>query len=296
VRVSGPDQRSLLAIVDDQLERLHRSFPRLQYDRHLPCPCRECRDKAEPYAFPLAKLEKMAARGQSIQCYSSAEMVDAEGLIRDILPGALRRADRMAEPGGVTVPTARPTPSSEVFVSYAWTTESSAFVDRLQKALEVHGIRVLRDREEVRYKESIRDFMRRLGKGKAIVTVISENYLKSENCMFEMLEIAGAGSFRERIFPIVLADANIYKATGRVGYVCYWDQQREELEAALKDVPGDSMANLQADLTLYANIRRMFDNISGTLRDMNALRPEQHEGSGFEELVRRIRAQVGPAD
>ncbi|SPE33589.1 Tir protein (fragment) [Candidatus Sulfopaludibacter sp. SbA6] len=29
------------------------------------------------------------------------------------------------------------------------------------------------------------------------------------------------------------------------------------------------------------------------MRDMNALSPDQHEGSGFEELIRRIRAQVG---
>src|SRR5262249_31686071 len=38
VRVSGPAPHGLLAIVDEQLERLHASFPRLQYDRFLPCP------------------------------------------------------------------------------------------------------------------------------------------------------------------------------------------------------------------------------------------------------------------
>jgi hypothetical protein len=37
----------------------------------------------------------------------------------------------------------------------------------------------------------------------------------------------------------------------------------------------------------------MFDDITDKLRDMNALTLEQHEGSGFEELIRRIRAQVG---
>ena len=42
VRVSGPDHRSLLAIVDDSLGKIHRSFPRLHYDRYLPCPCSEC--------------------------------------------------------------------------------------------------------------------------------------------------------------------------------------------------------------------------------------------------------------
>ena len=109
----------------------------------------------------------------------------------------------------------------EVFVSYAWTEESSAFVDELQKALEEQGIRLVRDREEMRYKDSIRDFMRRLGTGKGNRLLISEKYLKSENCMFEMLEIAQASAFRHRIFPILLTDANIYKATGRARYVRY---------------------------------------------------------------------------
>ena len=291
VRVSGADPRSLLAIVDDQLERLHRSFPRLQYDRHLPCPCSECRGKAEPYAFPLEKLAKLAAKSQPIQCYTSGEMVDSVQLIRDVLPSALRREERAAEPALVSASTA--SPSQEVFVSYAWTEESRALVDRLQAALEAQGIRLLRDREEVRYKDSIREFMRRIGQGKCVVVVISEKYLKSENCMFEMLEIAQAGALRERIFPIMLPDANLYKATGRVKYVSYWEDQIRELDEALKTVRGDNVTKLQEDLNVYAEIRRLFDRITDTLRDMNALTADLHEASGFEELIRRILAQVG---
>jgi hypothetical protein len=248
----------------------------------------------EPYGFPLAKLQKMAAKQQMIQCYASGEMVDAANLIRDVLPQALEHRDRISEPGAEvrhTGPLPAPTPT--VFVSYAWTDESNALVDRLQTALEEYGIRLLRDREEVRYKDSIRGFMRDIGKGNAVIAVISEKYLKSENCMFEMLEIAGAGALRERIFPIVLPDANLYKATGRAGYARYWEDQIRELDEALKTVRGDNLANLQADLTLYSDIRRTFDTIAATLRDMNALTPDQHEGSGFEELIRRIRAQVG---
>jgi len=235
----------------------------------------------------------MAVKAQMIQCHDSGQMVDAARLIRDVLPNALQPEDRIAEPGATRHAPAASPPAPEVFVSYAWTDESSALVDRLQKALEEHSIRLLRDREEVRYKDSIRDFMRRLGQGKAIVVVISERYLQSENCMFEMLEIAGAGALRDRVFPIVLADANIYKATGRVRYVRYWEEQIHDLNEALKTVRGDSLTNLQQDLNLYADIRRMFDNIAGTLRDMNALTPGQHEGSGFAELIGRIRAQVG---
>jgi internalin A len=294
VRVDGADPRGLLSIVDEQLERLHTSFPRLQYERFLPCPCAECGNKADPYGFPLNKLIKMAIKRQQIQCHESGEMVEAGRLVESVLPGAVLRG--IAPPGcspsepiqAISLPA-----TPEVFVSYAWTAASNAIVARVQQALEEHGIRLLRDREEVRYKDSIRDFMRRIGQAKAVVVVISEKYLKSENCMFELLEVAKAQSLRERVFPIVLADANIYKAVGRVEYVRHWEDEIQKLDAALKGVRGDNLTNLQEDLNIYAEIRQLFDGITNTLRDMNALTPDQHEGSGFDELIRRIRAQLG---
>jgi len=294
MRVSGPNPHGLLAIVDEQLERLHTSFPRLQYERFLPCPCGECQAKAEPYGFALDTLIKMARKGQAIQCHSSGEMVDAARLVRELLPGTLQGKTYGVEPStsGVTPQISSPQPAPEVFVSYAWNPESCAVVDRLQQALGQEGIRLIRDREEVRYRDSIHDFMRRIGQGRCVVVVISEKYLMSENCMFEMVEVAKAQALRERIFPIVLSDANIYKATGRIRYVRYWEDEIRELDEALKTVRGDNLRKLQEDLNVYAEIRRLFDGIADTLRDMNALTPDQHEGSGFEELIQRIRAQL----
>lgn len=301
VRVIGSAQRELLAIVDDQLQILHSSFPRLQYERYLPCSCTECQAKAEPFGFALDKLLNMARRNQRIQCYESGEMVNAIQLVREILPGALPMLTHLQDLllnsdldvlSPVKSKSSSPQPTLEVFVSYGWTPESNAIVDRIQDTLGSKGIRLLRDREEVRYKDSIRDFMRRIGQGKCVVVVISEKYLRSENCMFEMIEIAKNPGLRERVFPIVLSDANIYKATGRIKYVRYWEDEIKELDEALKTVRGDNLTKLQEDLNLYSEIRRLFDDITGTLRDMNALIPEQHEGSGFEELIRRIRAQL----
>ncbi len=288
VRVHGPDPRGLFAIVDEQLERLHASFPRLQYERYLPCPCSECERKTEPYGFPMESLIKMATKGQQIQCHESGEMIDAQRLVREILPGALRRE---YEPSS-SIATAPSSPTPEVFVSYAWTTESDEVVSRLQQALGGHGIRLIRDREEMRYKDSIQDFMRRIGKGKAVVVVISEKYLKSESCMFEMVEIANAQSLRERVFPIVLPDANIYKATGRIQYVKYWEDEINKLDEALKTVRAANLTEVHEDLNLYSEIRRLIDGIAGTLRDMNALTPDQHENTGFDELIRRLQMQL----
>ena len=52
--------------------------------------------------------------------------------------------------------------------------------------------------------------MQQIGQGNCILVIISDKYLKSENCMFELLEIANHGDIYDRIFPIVLGDANIH--------------------------------------------------------------------------------------
>jgi internalin A len=287
VRISGGSPRGLLAIIDDQLERLHALFPRLQYDRFLPCPCPECRDSAEPYGLALQHLKRRAAKRQPIQCHSSGEMVDAAAVVRDLLPHTLNEHERVLPAKTQDAPAQQPV-SPEVFVSYAWSEESRALVDQLQEALHRKGVRLLRDREEIRYKDSIRNFMRRMGRGKHVIAVISEKYLKSENCMFELLQVAQARDFRDRIYPIILPDAGIYAATGRIRYVRFWEEQGRILDEALKTVRGDNLVKLQEDLNLYAEIRRLFDDISGTLRDMNALTASEHEQSGFEEIIRRI--------
>ena len=291
VCVSGADPRGLLAIVYEHLERLHASFPRLQYQRYLPCPCPECQAKAEPYSFALDRLIKMAQKGQAIQCHESGEMIDAALLVREILPAALRREDAPA--AQISLPEMTQTTAPEVYVSYGWTDESKALVDRLEEALKQHGIGLLRDRNEVSYKDSIGDFMRRIGQGRSVVVIISDKYLKSEYCMFELVQITKSEGLRERIFPILLSDAKILKISDSIDYAEYWEKEFLKLDKKIKKLRGDNLTKVRETLDLYSEIRRLFDGITDTLRDMNALTPDQHEGSNFEELIRRIRAQLG---
>ncbi len=88
-RVSGPDTRGLLAIIDDQLERIHRSFPRLRYEKFLPCNCEACRNRTEPFTYSLTELKDFAETGDRIQCRTSRKLVDAATLIREIFPTVL---------------------------------------------------------------------------------------------------------------------------------------------------------------------------------------------------------------
>ncbi|WP_420130542.1 COR domain-containing protein [Longimicrobium sp.] len=291
-RVSGPDTRGLLAIVDDQLERIHASFPRLKYDRFLPCNCEVCRTHEESFAYPLSELRDFAACGDMIQCRTSRKLVDASNLIRDVLPyvaQSLVSAERQITLARTEVPAAEP---KEVFVSYAWTKESTEVVDKLQEALACNDITLLRDKDEVRYKDSIVSFMQRIGRGKAIVVILSKKYLESKNCMFELTEVAERGDVRDRVFPIILGDADIYDGISRVGYVRYWEQKKAELDAAIKGVSGENLEGIRDELDLYAHIRSTIAAITDILGDMNALSLNEHQSLNFSALIQKLQERV----
>jgi len=291
VRIAGPDTRGMFAILDDQLDRIHKSFNRLKYEKYLPCNCEECLKGVDPFAYPLGQLRNCATAGRQIQCWKSYRLVDPAALIRDLLP-APRLADRRDLRVAERVTRSEPSPRKEVFVSYAWTPESKAIVDQIENALASSDIALIRDRNELRYKDSIRTFMERIGRGKCIVTLLSKRYLQSKSCMFELTEMAEREGIRDRIFPIVLGDANVYDASGRLDYIGFWEEMTQSLDAKMKTVRGDNLIGIREELDLFSKIRSTIAAIVNILADMNTLTAEQHQGSNFEELIQGLKARL----
>jgi CheY-like chemotaxis protein len=178
----------------------------------------------------------------------------------------------------------------EVFVSYAWTEESIKIVDDIQKAFIEDGIQLIRDKDELQYKDQIRQFMRRIGNGECIVVVISEKYLKSENCMFEIVEIFKQSNIHDRIFPVILHDAQIFTAIDRLNYIAYWEEKINALNDAIKRVSSENLTEIHEDLNRYSDNRRFFDNISGTLKDMNSLTLNKINDTGLNTLISNVRS------
>jgi len=296
VRLNGTDSRSLLAIVDDQLERIHAAFLRLKYDKFLPCNCEVCQTREEPFAYPLSELKDFAAQGDKIQCRVSRKLVDAVHLIRDVFPSAAYSPEQLMSQSSIfrqeACSPAESSPLKEVFVSYAWADDSTTIVDKLQEAFKGRDIALVRDKNDMRYKDSIRDFMERIGRGKCIVVVLSKKYLESTSCMFEMTEIADRGDMRDRVFPIVLEDAKIHNALDRVRYIKFWEQKREELDAGMKEVGGENLQGIREELDLFAKIRNTIAQIVDILSDMNAFTPDQHQGSNFSSLLQALEARL----
>ena len=127
--------------------------------------------------------------------------------------------------------------------------------------------------------------MEQIGRGNAVVVIISDKYLKSENCMFELIQIFHNDEFTDRIFPIVLGDAKIHKPRERLKYVQHWEAEIKAFESELKTVSPANLDGFREDIDLHHEIRTFLPRLTNILKDMNTLTPDIHTESDFAELI-----------
>jgi internalin A len=134
----------------------------------------------------------------------------------------------------------------EYFVSYAWgdnTAEGVArerIVDQMCAAAGRRGITILRDKKVLGLGDRISKFMQRIGRGDRIFVVLSDKYLKSPFCMFELSEVwrrcaEEDEAFLKRIRVYTLPDAKIWTPLDRARCAAHWKKESAELEAFLKE-------------------------------------------------------------
>ena len=182
-----------------------------------------------------------------------------------------------------------------VFISYAWGGESEEIVNQMDQVLQQRGHTIIRDKRDLGYKGSISAFMERIGQGNCVIVVISDKYLRSPNCMFELVEIAEGKQFHDRIFPIVLSNAEIYDPVKRLEYVKHWEVKLAELDKAMREVGQANLQGIREDIDQYSRIRDKVSGLTSILKDMNTLTPDMHRDSDFSEIYAGIERRMAEA-
>src|SRR6185503_7699568 len=184
----------------------------------------------------------------------------------------------------------------QVYISYAWGGESERIVNELDADLQSKGIIVVRDKRDLGFKGMIRDFMRQLGQGHAVIVVISDKYLKSRNCMFELVEISRNKDLYDRIFPIVLGDADIHDPVNRIKYIKHWEDKIKALDEQMRSLNQANLQGLREELDSYDEIRDNVSQLTFYLNDMNTLTVEIQENSDFASLISELEKRLATAE
>jgi internalin A len=167
-------------------------------------------------------------------------------------------------------------------VSYAWNDASKKVVDDLcRHAEEERKVKIVRDTTGLGLGESITKFMRRLGAGDRVFVVLSDKYLKSPYCMYELLEVwrnckHEGETFRRRVRVYRLPDAAISRAIDRLRYARYWMEQFEEMDQSVRKLGPSLMAN--EDFGEYRLMLEFAHHVGPMLREIaDTLQPADFE-------------------
>ncbi len=154
-----------------------------------------------------------------------------------------------------------------IFLSYCWNDSDVAnmiydyFINRRQ--IELH-----RDVIDIKKWHSIRAYMQSISNMDYIILLISDSYLKSANCMYEVLEVMKDIHYKDKIFPAVTY-YEIYNPITRAKYVKYWQDQFRELENTLEGIKVQNIGNLNEDLKQRQDISSNIAEFLDVVSDMN---------------------------
>ena len=144
--------------------------------------------------------------------------------------------------------TPEPRDERSYYVSYAWEDDKSEagktrariVDDFCARAAEEHGVIVQRDKDVMRIGDRISTFMKRIAKGDRVIVVLSDKYLRSPFCMYELYEIwwqakGEDDAFLERVRVYAQEDAKIWTPLDRANYAIHWSGEYQKHQEIIKE-------------------------------------------------------------
>lgn len=154
-----------------------------------------------------------------------------------------------------------------IFISYSWADNSIA--DILDHKLQLYGYKIKRDIRDAEYSRSIIDFMKEIRKTDYSIIILSDNFLKSENCMREIFEFIKDDDYIERIIPVIYESAkDIWSSNKGITYTLYWKQREEKFREQLNQIEEESKCGYIEELKQISEIKNSIGKIIAIFRNM----------------------------
>lgn len=153
-----------------------------------------------------------------------------------------------------------------IFVSYCQ--RDGVYADNIDLYFSGKSLNIHRDIRDISNWKSIRAYMNSIRDMDYAILIITDNYLKSFNCMYEVLEVIKEKNYESKIFPVVV-ETSIYSPDGRIKYIKYWENKFRELKNNISEIDVVNSGNLIDDLKRTQNICLSIDEFLSKVADMN---------------------------
>jgi hypothetical protein len=174
------------------------------------------------------------------------------------------------------------------YVSYAWADENNITheekVDEFCEDAKNRGVNIVRDKTTLSRGDLISEFMNKIGEGDRVFIFLSEKYLHSPYCMFELFEIwrnnrQNKADFLRHVRFFTIDGAKLGKPDDWLNYTEFWQGERDRLRMKIDSV-GWKDAGEEA-IKAFRNT----ETFAGKISDVLALFADVVQPRTFEEFL-----------
>ncbi len=176
-----------------------------------------------------------------------------------------------------------------IFISYS--SKNSDIADYIDEVFSKKGIELTRDIRDVEFKKSFKEFMKKIRKTDFAILVISDHFLKSRYCMYEVIEFLKEENFKEKVLPVVLNDVAL-DPLGKAGYLKYWKDEFEKLNNLVDEFDNVEKISPAQDLKHYRNISMHIGEFLDTISDMKYEPYEKLKATDFKAFFDEIKKKA----
>lgn len=190
----------------------------------------------------------------------------------------------------------KPEKPPKIFLSYCHANISKA--RKIESDLSVLNIEIVRDERALKYTEDIESYMQTIRVCDYAIVLVSDAFLKSVACMFEVNEFFKDENHRNRILPVIIKTysegnatkhgAMIYRNEDVAGYVRYWQNQEKQVRSSMKGLDIANISHLSMELSLIQSITKTVSEFIFLLKKTKHVSFDDLIKNNYSDLLTKI--------
>ena len=180
----------------------------------------------------------------------------------------------------------------EIFLSYSH--KDKEIADRVDKFFISKNIRLTRDVRDTLPYASLKKFMETIRDHDYVISLISDAYLKSTNCMFEVIQFIQEKKYIEKIFPIIIDKKDdIFNKEKHINYISFWQNKYKRFRIKINKLENTGTAPSHVELGKIDKIQSNIGEFLDKIAELKCFPIDELESTNYKAISDKIGKPFG---
>jgi len=174
-----------------------------------------------------------------------------------------------------------------IFLSYSH--KNKEIADKVDDFFISKKLPLSRDEKDALPYSDLKKFMDTIRDHDYVIMLISDAYLKSTNCMYEVVQFIQEKNYSDRIFPIVIDNkVNIFDQSEHSKYINYWQAKHKELGDKIKTLKNTGIISLHEELDKINIIQSNIGKFLKKIVELKCIPLGELESTNYKAILDKI--------